>query len=95
VAFQGLIRKSPDHQDPRAIQHSRETCSRVVAVTDAQLCKAGGYICGDMFTLADIPIGLSIRRSLQEQSPLPNVDRYHQRLCERPGFRRYGRDAGP
>lgn len=94
VAFQGLIRRNSDHQDPRAIQHSLETCSRMIAVIDAHLGKSGGYMCGENFTLADIPIGLSVHRwrSLQEQPPLSNIDRYYERLCERPGFRRYGRE---
>jgi glutathione S-transferase len=97
VAFQGMIRKHPDHQDPEAIQRSLATGSRMIAMMDAHLGRSGHYICGEEFTLADIPIGLSIHRwrSLQEQSHLSNIDRYYQRLCERPGFRQYGRDGGP
>ena len=97
VAFQGLIRRNPDHQDPEGIQRSLATCSRMIGVIDAHLSRSGGYMCGEKFTLADIPIGLSIHRwrSLQEQPPLFNVARYYERLCERPGFRQYGRDGGP
>ena len=69
----------------------------MIGVIDAHLSRSGGYMCGEKFTLADIPIGLSIHRwrSLQEQPPLFNVARYYERLCERPGFRQYGRDGGP
>jgi len=97
IAFQGLIRRNPDNQDPEAIQRSLATCSRMIGVIDAHLSRSGGYMCGEKFTLADIPIGLSIHRwrSLQEQPPLFNVARYYERLCERPGFRQYGRDGGP
>lgn len=97
IAFQGLVRRNPDHQDTEAIQGSLATCSRMIAVIDAHLDSSGGYMCGENFTLADIPIGLSIHRwrSLQEQPPLSNIDRYYERLCERPGFRQYGRDGGP
>jgi glutathione S-transferase len=97
VAFQGLIRKNPDHQDPQAIQRSLAMCARMIAVIDAHLSRSGGYLCGETFTLADIPIGLSVHRlrSLQER-PLPsNTQLYYERLCERPGFRQYGRDGGP
>ena len=97
VAFQGLIRRNPDHQDPEAIQRSLATCSRMIGVIDAHLSRSGGYMCGEKFTLADIPIGLSVHRlrSLRERSLPSHTDRYYERLCERPGFRRYGRDGGP
>ncbi len=97
VAFQGLIRKNPDHRDPEGIRRSLETCSRMVAVIDAELGRSGGFLCGESFTLADIAIGLSIHRwrSFPDRPALANVDRYYERLCERPGFRDYGRDGGP
>jgi glutathione S-transferase len=98
VAFQGLVRKNPDHQDPSSIERSLIRFSRMVAIVDAQLAKSGDYICGARFSLADIPIGLSIHRwrSIPADRPrLANVGRYYERLCERPGFRQYGRDGGP
>jgi glutathione S-transferase len=98
VAFQGLVRNSPDYQDADAIERSMATFNRMVGVIDAQLAKSGGYICGPQLSLADIPIGLSIHRwrSIPKARPdLPNVERYYERLCERPGFRQYGRDGGP
>jgi len=98
VAFQGLVRKNPDHQEAGAIERSMGEFSRMVAIVDAQLAKSGGYICGAQFCLADIPIALSIHRwrSIPADKPLlAHVDRYYERLCERTGFRRYGRDGGP
>jgi glutathione S-transferase len=84
VVFQGLVRKHPSFQDPKAI--------------DAQLGRTRGYIAGDTFTVADIAIGLSLRRwhSIPMSRPsLPNVERYYERLLARSGFQRYGRDGGP
>ena len=98
VAFQGLVRKNPDHQDAAAIERSMASFNRMVAIVDAQLAESGGFICGMQFSLADIPIGLSIHRwrSVPASKPrLVNIDRYYDRLCEREGFRRYGRDGGP
>lgn len=98
IAFQGLVRKHPAHQDPRAIELSMATFSRMVAVVDAELARSGGYICGSAFSLADVPIGLAIHRwrSIPADRPrLGHVDRYYERLCERAGFARYGRDGGP
>jgi len=98
VAFQGLVRKHPDHQEASAIDESMASFSRMVALVDAQLAKSGGYLCGAQFSLADIPIGLSIHRwrSIPADKPrLAHVDQYYERLCERAGFCQYGRDGGP
>ncbi len=98
VAFQGLVRKNPDHQDAAAIERSVATFSRMVGVVDTQLAKSGGYVCGPQFSVADIPMGLSIHRwySLPAAKPrLGHVVGYYERLRERPGFRQYGRDGGP
>jgi glutathione S-transferase len=98
VAFQGLVRKNPEYQSRDWIERSMATLSSMVTVIDAELARSGGYICGPDFSLADIPIGLSIHRwhSLPAEKPdLANVERYYQRLCERTGFQHYGRDGGP
>jgi glutathione S-transferase len=98
VAFQGLVRKNPDHQESGAIERSMASFSRMVAIVDAQLAKSGGYICGAQFSIADIPIGLSIHRwrSIPADKPrLANIDRYYERLCERAGFLEHGRHGGP
>ena len=97
VAFQGLVRKHPDHQDAAAIARSTAAFSRMVEIVDGALAP-NGYIAGPRFTLADIPIGLSIHRwrALPASKPvLANVDAYYERLCDRPGFRTHGRDGGP
>jgi glutathione S-transferase len=46
AAFQGLVRRNPEHQDAGAIQRGMTTFSQMVAIVDAQLAKSGGYICG-------------------------------------------------
>ena len=98
VAFQGLVRKHPDHQDPAAIARSAAGFSRMVEIIDATLATSGGYLTGSALSLADIPMGLSIHRwrALPVEKPmLRHVEAYYERLCERPGFQRYGRDGGP
>lgn len=98
VAFQGLVRRHPDHQDAGAIERSMTTFAGMVAIIDEQLAKSGGYICGSQFSVADIAIGLSIHRWRSIPVPKPrfdHVDRYYERLCERAGFRQHGRDGGP
>jgi glutathione S-transferase len=98
VPFQALVRKNPDFQDKAAIEKSAQQFSNMVGIVDAQLGRTGAYIAGEHFTVADIAIGLSIHRWHSTPIPRPmyiNVDRYHARLLERSGFRRYGRDGGP
>jgi glutathione S-transferase len=98
VAFQGLVRKNPDYQDAAAIERSLEAFTGHVRIVDAELARSGGHICGPDFSLADIPIGLSIHRwrSLPAAKPsLAHAEGYYDRLCERDGFRRFGRDGGP
>jgi glutathione S-transferase len=98
VAFQGLVRRNPEHQDRRAIDASIAAFSRLVAIVDARIAATGSYVGGTTFSLADIPIGLSIHRWLSLPADKPrytNIDRYYAQLCERPGFRTHGQDAGP
>ena len=98
VAFQALVRKNPEFQNPGAIEESAQQFANMVGIVDAQLGRTGAYIAGDCFTVADIAIGLAIHRwfSTPIQQPVyVNVDRYYERLLERAGFRRYGRDGGP
>ncbi|TWT10536.1 glutathione S-transferase family protein [Reyranella sp. CPCC 100927] len=98
VAFQGLVRHNPDHQDAGAIERSMVTFAGMVGIVDEQLAISGGYICGSQFSAADIAIGLSVHRWRSIPVPKPrfdHVDRYYERLCERAGFRQHGRDGGP
>jgi len=98
VAFQGLVRKNPAFQDRDAIEASLTQWHAMVALIDAQLGRTGAYITGDTFTVADVAIGLSLRRwhSIPLDRPrLPNVERYYELLLTRSGFQRYGRDGGP
>jgi glutathione S-transferase len=98
VAFQGLVRKNPAFQEREAIEASVAQWNAMVGLIDAQLARTGAYITGDTFTVADIVIGLSLRRwkgTPMTRPELPSVDRYYELLLARTGFQRYGRDAAP
>jgi len=97
-AFMALVRKSPAHQDPKQISASARAWSRHMAVLDKQLEKTGGHVAGDGFTLADIPIGLSVHRwfSTPLTHPhLPAVSAYYDLLAGRAGYREHGRNGIP
>lgn len=95
--FQATVRKNSDFQDEQQIAASWDKFCSAVCVIDSELTRTRAFIAGPHFTCADIVIGLSIHRwrSIPLQRPhLAEVDRYYDRLCEREGFRIYGRDGG-
>ncbi|AYZ63152.1 glutathione S-transferase [Burkholderia multivorans] len=97
-AFQGLVRKSPDHQNPDGIAKSIADWTKHMRVLNAQLDATGAFVAGERFTLADIPIGLSVNRWLGtpfEHPDFPAVTRYVERLAARPGFEAYGGSKNP
>ncbi|MEQ4253941.1 glutathione S-transferase family protein [Pseudomonas syringae] len=97
-AFMALVRRSTEHQDPAAIAVSCAQWTRHMQILDRQLQKTGTYVCGERFTLADIPIGLSVNRWFEtplEHPDLPAVNAYYERLSHRSGYLLYGRNGTP
>ena len=97
-AFMGLVRRSPAHQDRQAVEASLESWSRHMAILDATLTGTGGYVLGAAFTLADIPLGLSVHRWYMtpfDRPKLAAVAAYYELLSQRPAYRRHGRNELP
>lgn len=97
-AFMSLVRQSPAHQDGQALAAGLAQWSNYMQILDQQLEATGVYVAGDAFSLADIPIGLSVHRWFATpfaHPPLPSVEAYYERLSERPGFRLHGRNGTP
>ena len=97
-AFQALVRKHPDYADPGEVQKSAKRWADTTAILEAQLEKAGGYVAGPDFTLADIGVGLAVNRWFLtpiERPDFPAVAAYYDRLGDRPGFRKYGCNGEP
>ena len=97
-AFTSLVRRSPDYQDSAALARGIEQWSKNMDILNRQLEKTGAYVSGERFSLADIPIGLSVNRWFE--TPLghpdyPAVRTYYERLSQREGFRLYGRNGTP
>jgi glutathione S-transferase len=98
TVFQATVRNNPAFQDKEQIASSWRTFCGMVRIVDRELARTGAYMAGQAFTCADIVIGLSLHRwrSIPLERPaFAAVDRYYGLLCEREGFRRYGRDGGP
>ncbi|MGF6772395.1 glutathione S-transferase [Paraburkholderia sp. GAS199] len=97
-AFLALVRHSPAHQDRELIAQSAANWTRHVAMIERQLEKTGAFVTGQAFSLADIPIALSINRWLEtplRHAEFPAVAAYMQRLGEREAYRRYCRNGTP
>lgn len=98
ACFQGLVRHNTAIS-PDAIAASLQQFNAMVGLVEAQLARTGGYIAGAGFTLADIPIGLSIHRwysvPMDPRPSYPQVAAYYDRLSQRPGYRAHGRNGVP
>ncbi|WP_085690267.1 MULTISPECIES: glutathione S-transferase family protein [unclassified Pseudomonas] len=97
-AFMSLVRKSPSHQDSVALATGCREWTRHMEILDRQLQKTGAYVSGEQFSLADIPIGLSVNRWFEtplEHPNLPAVSDYYERLSQRPAYRLHGRNGTP
>jgi glutathione S-transferase len=97
-AFMALVRRSARHGDQAAIIASVEDWNRHMDMLDAQLSMTGAFVNGATFTLADIVLGLSVNRWMAapiRRTRLAAVEAYYERLSQRPGFLRHGRNGLP
>lgn len=97
-AFMSLARQSPLHQDSAALAASCSDWAHYMSVLERQLASTGAYVAGEHFTLADIPVGLSVNRWFEtplDHPRFPAVEDYYDRLSQRAGFRAYGRNGTP
>jgi glutathione S-transferase len=95
-AFSAIVRRNPAFGDPGEIAASKKQWTRMVAILDEQLARTGGHVADAAFTLADIPIGLSVNRwflTPLEHPPFPAVEAYYERLGRRPAFLKHGRNG--
>lgn len=98
-AFQALVRRNPAFADAALIAASVAEWSRNIALLDRHLSAGGPYVAGETFTVADVPIGLSLNRwlmsPLADRPDVPAVTAYVERLSRRPAFLRHGRNGIP
>ena len=95
-AFSAIVRRNPAFDDVRQIEASKKQWTNMIAILDGRLAHTGAYVAGAAFTLADIPIGLSVNRWLLTPLDRPafaHVDPYYERLSRRPAFLKHGRNG--
>ncbi len=97
-AFTHLVRQPEGTPDAALLRESLTAWADTMGILDESLARSGGYAVGGAFTLADIPLGLSVNRwfmTPMERPTLTEVDAYYDRLAERPGFKLFGRNGVP
>jgi glutathione S-transferase len=97
-AFQALVRNNPALATPAEVDASLREWSKNIGILNRQL-ETTAYVAGEHFTLADMPIGLSVNRWFMTPVPgrpaYPAVSAYFDRLTHRPAFMRHGRNGVP
>jgi glutathione S-transferase len=89
--FWGLIRTKPEDRDKDAIAASRQATADALAMLDTFLGRTD-FVCGSNFTICDIPNAIAVYRWYNldvEREELPNLQRWYDRLCERPAFQQH------
>ena len=91
-AFLALVRKVPAAMaDAEAIARSTREWNRRMLLLEDRVARTGAFVAGPDFTLADIPLGLSVQRWLHtpiERPPTPALADYRARLQARPAAQR-------
>jgi len=85
-AVHALIRKAPGYDDPSKIAESLSRWGDKMAILDAQLASTGAFVGGDLFTVADIALALSIHRWMSipaERPDFPAVRAYYESMLMR------------
>lgn len=100
AAFLAIIAKAPMPGGDEVVQASLRDWPQKMQMIEKQLKNTGGFITSAGFTLADIPIGLTVHRWFASNLPierpeLPATSAYYDRLSERPPFMAHGRNGLP
>jgi len=99
-AFIQLVRTAADARDPEVIRQSVAATEPLLAVLEVHL-QQHGYLGGDTFGMADIPMGCEMHRwwgmrnaqfeaggvTRQELQSYPSVQRWYGQLQQRPAIR--------
>jgi glutathione S-transferase len=89
--FQTLVRTAPEKRNMAAVEDHRKKLAANFQIVDGHLAKRD-YLAGQAFTMADIPMAVAAYRwfNLPLTRPaMANLERWYQRICERPAFRQH------
>jgi glutathione S-transferase len=87
--FQLLVRTAPGERNLSSLGTLRNQADATMRILDEHL-KDRQFVGGEMFTVADIPVGVSAHRWFNldiERSELPSLSRWYEEIGKRPAFR--------
>jgi glutathione S-transferase len=96
--FLALVRRDPHYRDQEQIETGKREWNKKIGILEKQLLSTAAFIAGDVFTLADIVVGLSVNRWLKtplERPDYPAVISYYEMLRRRPAFMEHGLNEFP
>lgn len=96
--FMSRVRQDPAYQDVSHLAAAEREWNRLMGLLEQHLSHGRLYAAGDVFTLADIVLGLSLNRWLMtpfSRPSYPALNHYFQRLQQRPGFLLHGANGLP
>lgn len=90
--FLTLVRTPPEQRDMEALAANVKTLIARWKIIDGHL-QGRFHLEGDRFTIADIVLGAFAKRWFGvegiDRPPMPNLERWYQRLTQRAAFRKY------
>ncbi|MCU5773820.1 glutathione S-transferase family protein [Erwiniaceae bacterium BAC15a-03b] len=89
--FWKIVRTAEKDRDPVAITAAIRHLTRLLQIAETRLAQHD-YLVGNAFTLADIQLGYMLYRYYDidiERADLPALQRYYQRLTQRPAYREH------
>jgi len=98
-AFLGGQLQEPPWNNPWFVEQGRKDLTAQMRLLDSHLGADRPYVAGQAFSLADIPVGLVVNRWFSivelDRPELPGLAAYHDRLTQRPAYRKHGRNGLP
>ena len=94
----GQLQEAP-WNNPWFVERGQLDLVHEIGILNTHLTEHGPYVCGETFTVADIPMGLVVNRwfmlSELKRPEMPAVAAYYDRLSERPPYLAHGRNGLP
>ena len=89
----------PEWDNPWFIKKGQADLIHEIGILDAHLAVNGPYVTGESFTVADIPVGMTVNRwfmlSELRRPEMPACGAYYALLSQRPAFLRHVRNGLP
>jgi glutathione S-transferase len=89
--FHAAVRTPEKERDPALIAERTEGSVKVLQILDGHLEKNDwDWVAGNELSIGDIPIGTQLFRYFDrdnERPPMPRLEAYYARMCERPAYR--------